>query len=96
MPADKGFHDRIRRIETGRTWAPDGVIHCPPGRRQDKRGRSGGAGLTILMTLALPVALLLVGPDALPEPVQGFLSAPTTEAAMASLGQWELLADIGR
>jgi hypothetical protein len=48
------------------------------------------------MILAVPVALVLAGPDTLPEPLQGFFMAPTTEAAMASLGEWELLSQLAR
>ncbi len=95
VPADKRFHERIQRIEAGRTWVPDGVIHAEPAGRV-RRTRRGGAGLSLLMMLAVPAALLLAGPERLPEPVLGFFAAPTTEAAMASLGEWELMAGIGR
>ena len=98
MPADKHFHERIQRIERGKTWAPDGVIHCPPGQKHRNRRsrRSGGPGLSVLMLLALPAAAALAGPERLPAPVVGFFTAPTTEAAMASLGQWPPLAEILR
>jgi hypothetical protein len=98
MPADKRFHERIQRIERGRTWVPDGVVHYPASHRhRARRGRrGGGAGTSILMLLAVPVALALAGPERLPDPVRGFFTAPTTEAAMASLGEWAPLSGVAR
>jgi len=95
MPADKRFHERIKRIEKGRTWTPDGVVHAEPAGRA-RRARRGGVGVSLLMMLAVPAALVLAGPERLPAPVLGFFTAPTTEAAMASIGQWEPMANIGR
>ena len=33
MAADQAFHERLRRIETGRTWVPDGVYVAEKARR---------------------------------------------------------------
>jgi hypothetical protein len=96
MPADKRFMERIERIRRGKTWVPDGVIQEPLCHASRRTRGGGGAGLSILMILAVPVALVLAGPDTLPEPLQGFFTAPTTEAAMASLGEWELLSQLAR
>jgi hypothetical protein len=95
MQGDKRFQQRIERIRRGKTWVPDGVVQTVPGRTH-RRGRGGGAGLPILMVLAVPAALALAGPERLPEPVLGFFTAPTTEAAMASLGRMDAFAGLAR
>jgi len=96
MPADRRFHERIARIEKGKTWVPDGVVRTTPAearaRRQARKNRLFYAFLTLVLA---PVGLVLAGPLLLPDPVRDFFSADSTEAAMASLSEIEIFSRIG-
>lgn len=95
MPADKAFYERIARIESGRQWAPDGVIHTPrAGRNRGEKRVKGGSGLLLGLVLTVPLVGFVLGPDNLPEPVIGLLESPAADAALARLGQIELIAAI--
>ena len=93
MPGDKRFYERLSRIEKGKTWVPDGVVHDSHYKKK-RKPRGSSAWPSILMVLAVPAALAIAGPEALPAELLGFFQAPTTEAAMASLGQWTPLANL--
>ena len=96
MPADKQFHERIGRINAGTTWACDGVVDPRREERQARRAHAlGRLTLTLAMVAAAPLALAAAGMT-VPEPIVGFFTAPTTEAAMASLGRMELFAGLAR
>jgi hypothetical protein len=96
MPADKQFIERLARIEKGRQWAPDGVVHQPKAhgeaaKRQQARGRK--LRLFLAMACGVPAWVIYAEPQ-VPDPILGFFTAPTTEAAMASLGQMPFLSGI--
>ena len=96
MPADRKFHERIGRIRSGTTWACDGVVDP---RRTERKARRAKAlnrlMLTAVLFAAAPFAMAASGVS-VPEPIVGFFTAPTTEAAMASLGRMELFASLAR
>jgi hypothetical protein len=96
MPADKRFHERIGRINAGTTWACEGVVD--PRRIQRKSRRTKALGrfvLTVFLFAAAPFGMAAYGVT-VPDPIIGFFTAPTTEAAMASLGRMELFAGLAR
>jgi hypothetical protein len=94
MTSDKRFIERVKRIQSGRQWTPDGVVDARKGWRRSRRSaRRQSRSPTIIMALAVPAALAFAGSDRAPEPVRGFFEADTTEAAMASLGRIGFLSE---
>ncbi|RYH10521.1 hypothetical protein [Tropicimonas sp. IMCC6043] len=81
MPADQAFMDRVHRIECGRTWAPEGVIHG--GRRHRPSGmfraRQRTVSLVLFLTISLGVLLAFskVQPELYSEFMAGDFSAVT-------------------
>ncbi len=94
MPADARFFERINRIEKGCQWQPDGVLSAQEIARMKSRSharKKGGQKLSVL--IAMTAAYIYFQPE-VPEPILGFFSAPTTEAAIASLNQMSVFAGI--
>ena len=96
MPADRKFHERIGRINAGTTWACDGVVDPRRDERQSRRAHAlGRFTVTAVLFAAAPFGLAASGVT-VPEPIVGFFTAPTTEAAMASLGRMDAFAGLAR
>ncbi|MEM0935264.1 MAG: hypothetical protein AAF646_05655 [Pseudomonadota bacterium] len=94
MPADARFYERISRIERGCQWEPEGVISAKEMRRAAARAKArkkGGQKLSVVIAIA--AAGIYFQPQ-VPDPILGFFSAPTTEAAIASLNQMSVFAGI--
>ena len=82
MAADQAFMDRLHRIETGRTWIPDGVLVEERGdRRKRKSINAGQKRVSFVLSLGLIWGLVWVFSQVQPElyaqMVAGDLSAVT-------------------
>ena len=86
MPADDRFAERIRRIETGRTWKSDG-IEAAPGA-----GRAPLLGPRRLFWLALLAGLRAVFLK--PELLTGAMSAPWVADAAARASALPVLSNV--
>lgn len=81
MPADQAFLDRVHRIECGRTWAPEGVVHG--GRRKRPTGmfqaRQRLVSLLLFLTISFGFlwAFSKVQPELYGEFIAGDFSAVT-------------------
>ena len=96
MPADRKFHERIGRINAGTTWACDGVVDPRRNERKARRAKAMNRFVvTAVLFAAAPFGLAASGVT-VPEPIVGFFTAPTTEAAMASLGRMDAFAGLAR
>ncbi|SDI19491.1 hypothetical protein [Aliiruegeria lutimaris] len=68
MSADQAFLERLQRIESGKTWAPDGVLMPDRAARTRRRSvNSGQKRVVFVMSVALLLGLFWVFAQMQPE-----------------------------
>jgi hypothetical protein len=86
MPADDRFAERVRRIETGRQWRPDGIVTDMPDAR--RRRRSGAAGFYLWAAILAGAGILYYRPEF----VSAALAAPVVTETLARAGELPVVA----
>ena len=87
MAMDRGFAERVARIESGKQWTPDGVL-TQKNFTHKRRGakRRGGGFLTFLLYSAMIAGVAFIVANRQPELV-ALVMAGDFEAAAAELGR---------
>ncbi|MEL6203955.1 MAG: hypothetical protein AAFR47_01400 [Pseudomonadota bacterium] len=86
MSADERFLERINRIEKGKQWAPEGVVHQPRAAQVNKaRRKRGGKGLTFGIVLLVLILGLLAAPEETPGELSAFMAEPSVATARTAL-----------
>ncbi len=67
MPADQAFQERLQRIESGRTWVPDGVIVEERRKRRHVSVNARQNRVSIALSLVLGLGMVWVFSQVQPE-----------------------------